>query len=196
MIKKSISIENWSIAQTEEIKHHICHSLEYSDKFYGKMYEYYFKYLDINNEDLKGKTILEIGPARMSALLYCKNYGDSHIVEPIKYEGVDCFYSGTSINFIRESYETCDSPVVDEIWLLNVMQHIMDPDIFIEKAKKSAKVIKFFEPIDEKITLYHPHTYSKEDYESYFGDCVKLYSEKISEFHTAKCVYGIYNCIK
>ena len=76
-----------------------------------------------------------------------------------------------------------------------VMQHVKNPDVLIEKAKKYAKVIRFFEPIDCPTNLEHPFTFSADDYRKYFGDSVKIYSS-IGEpnFHGATCVYGVYNC--
>jgi len=191
MIKKSIDKQRWAIAQEEEKLHHIHESLNDSINKWRDIYDFYFRYLNINL-DLDGKTILEIGPARIPALLYCNNYGPSFIVEPTKYEDAEHLYENKPITFIRELYEECDSPVVDEIWLFNVLQHIQNPDYFIEKCKKNAKVIKFFEPINTPIEVHHPHSFTLEDYELYFGDSVKLYKGSSEKYHTADCVYGIY----
>jgi len=92
-------------------------------------------------------------------------------------------------------YEECESPKVDEIWLLNLMQHVKDPDLLIEKAKKNSRVIRFFEPINLPTDNQHPFSFSENDYKEYFGDCVKIYNS-IGEknFHTATCAYGVYEC--
>lgn len=194
MTKKAITQERWDKAQIGEKKFHEQESLEKSYEHYKNTFNYYFKYLDINNEDLKGKKILEIGPARCAGLLYCENFGTSYIVEPTVYEGVQEYYDKKGIGIIRELFEDAELPEVDEVWMFNLMQHVKDPDVLIEKAKRVSKVIRFFEPIDLPTNNEHPFTFSEADYKGYFGDCVKIY-ESIGEpgFHGAKCVYGIYN---
>lgn len=193
MIKKSIDKERWALAQKEEKLHHINEDLQTALKKWESIYDFYFRYLDVKL-DLNGKTILEIGPARISSLLYCNNYGPSFIAEPTRYEDSEHLYNEKNITFIREVYEDCESPIVDEIWLFNVLQHIVDPDLFIEKCKKNAKVIKFFEPINTPIEIHHPHSFTLDDYIKYFGDSVKLYKGSTESFHTADCVYGTYKC--
>jgi hypothetical protein len=191
MVKESIDKDRWVIAQEEEKLHHIHESIEDSLNKWKEIYDFYFRYLKINL-NLNNKTILEIGPARVSSLLYCNNYGPSFIVEPTKYDDTEHLYIDKEITFIRDLYENCESPIVDEIWLFNVLQHIQDPDLFIDKCKKSAKTIKFFEPINTPIETHHPHSFTFDDYVKYFGDSVKLYKGSTEKFHTADCVYGIY----
>lgn len=193
MIKEAINKERWLVAQDEEKLHHMHESINESINRWRNIYDFYFRYLDIDT-NLKNKTILEIGPARIAALTYCNNYGSSFIVEPTIYEDTEHLYKNNPITFIREIYEDCESPVVDEIWLFNVLQHIVDPDLFIDKCKKNAKVIKFFEPINTPIEIHHPHSFTFDDYVKYFGDSVKLYKGSTEVFHTADCVYGIYKC--
>jgi hypothetical protein len=191
MIKKSIDKERWDLAQKEEKLHHTYENTDDSLKKWEKIYDFYFRYLKIDL-NLNNKSILEIGPARVAALLYCNNYAPSYIVEPTIYDDYENLYGGKNITFIRDIYEDCESPKVDEIWLFNVLQHIVDPDIFIEKCKKNAKVIKFFEPIDTPIEVHHPHSFTYDDYKKYFGDSVNLYNGSTEIFHTANCVYGTY----
>jgi len=193
MIKKSIDKQRWTIAQEEEKLHHMHETVNDSINKWREIYDFYFRYLNINL-DLDGKTILEIGPARIAALLYCDNYGPSFIVEPTKYEDTEHLYDKKPITFIRELYEECKSPIVDEIWLFNVLQHIQDPDAFIEKCKQNAKIIRFFEPINTPIETHHPHSFTFEEYVKYFGDSVNLYKGSTEKFHTADCVYGNYKC--
>lgn len=191
MVKQEITKERWEQAQIGEKKCHDVIDLKQYYAYYEFMYNEYFKYLSLD-KDLNNKSILEIGPAKISGLLFCSNYKKSYIVEPTKYDDVDHLYEDKDIIFIRDTYEDCESPVVDEIWLLNVLQHVVNPDLFIEKCKKHAKKIVFFEPIDTAINNEHPFSFSEEDYRKYFGDSVTLYNGGRSEFHTAKCVYGIF----
>ena len=193
MLKNEITQERWEEAQKGEISHHINEPLESSYNHYGEIYEKYFSYLDIN-KDLNGKSVMEIGPARFAGLLYCNNYEKSYVVEPLTFDGILPYYEGKNIDFIHQLYEDCDSPIVDEIWFLNVLQHVKNPDELIEKAKKHSKVIKFFEPINTEINTEHPFSFSEDDYKFYFKDSVMLYTPNDTNFHNASCVYGIYNC--
>lgn len=191
MIKNRITQERWERAQKEEMRHHIDKTILESFNFYNKLYGQYFEYLNIE-KNLNGKKILEIGPARISSLLFCENYGDSYIVEPSIFLDTDDLYRNLPITFIRDSYEECDSPIVDEIWLLNVLQHVLDPDLIVEKAKKFSNIIRFFEPINTPVEEHHPHSFTLDDYISYFGDSVKLYHGNNYSFHIAECAYGVF----
>lgn len=194
-MKQSITQQRWEQAQVGEKKFHEQEAMEKSYEHYKNTFHYYFKYLGINSSDLEGKKIIEIGPARCAGLLYCENFGESYIIEPTVYDGVQKYYDDKGIGIIRELFEDCDPPQVDEIWMFNLMQHVKDPDALIEKAKKYSKVIRFFEPIDLGTNLEHPFTFSEADYRNYFGDCVTQY-KSIGEpgFHGANCVYGTYIC--
>jgi len=194
MLKEAISIERWEQAQIGEKIFHNMLSNEESYLIYKNSYEKYFKYLNIDL-DLNGRSIIEIGPAKFAGILSCKNYKKSYIVEPTIYDDISNYYDGKNLDFIRELYEDCNSPKVDEIWILNLMQHVKDPDSLIEKAKKNSKIIRFFEPINLPTNLEHPFTFSIDDYKKYFGDSVNIYkSIGESNFHEADCVYGIYKC--
>ena len=192
MLKIPITQERWNMAQIGEKKFHEVEPLNVSYEHYKNTFNKYFKYLEIN-KDLNNKSIIEIGPARFAGLLYCENYNTSYIVEPTTYDGVEKYYLDKNLKIINELYEDCNSPFVDEIWFLNLMQHVKDPDKLIEKAKKYSKIIRFFEPIDLGTDNEHPFSFSESDYRHYFGDAVKVYNSIGEEnFHTAKCVYGIY----
>ena len=195
-IKEPISQNRWEFAQAGERGHHDNDpkSLDGLRDHYREVYKHYFKYLSIN-PDLSNKSIIEIGPAKFAALLYCENYDKSYIIEPTLYEDIGEYYEGKNIEFITDLYEDCDSPKVDEIWFLNVLQHVKHPDALIAKAKEHSKIIRFFEPIDTLINQEHPFSFSENDYINYFGDCVTRYTS-IGEkpFHGANCAYGIYKC--
>ena len=194
MIKEAVTETRWQKAQISEKTYHIYINDEESYNNYKLAYSYYFKYLNIDL-NLNNKSIIEIGPAKWSALLYCNNYNQSYVVEPIKYDNIEKYYDNKNISFIYDCYENCISPKVDEIWLFNLMQHVKDPDLLIKKAKLNCDTIRFFEPIDLPTDIAHPFTFSLNDYIRYFGDCVKVYNS-IGEpnFHQATCVYGVYKC--
>ena len=191
-MKTPISLDRWLLAQEGEKLHHIREGVEESVENYRLSYSYYFKYLDIN-PDLQGKSVIEIGPGRISSLLFCKNFSKSYVIEPTEYDGIEHLYRDTNIEILKQRAEECEMPKVDEVWLLNLMQHVQDPDKLIESCKKAAKVIRFFEPVDVPTNNEHPFCFSREDFVSYFGDCVKEYvSIGEPNFHAASCVYGVF----
>jgi len=199
MLKEAVSEQRWLEAQAGEKLGHITQTIDDAYEHYKISYNYYFSYLDINKGDLKQKSIAELGCARISALFFCNNYNTSYVLEPTHYPESDKFYEGKNIVRIYERAEVCKFPTVDEVWLFNVLDHVQDPDKIINLCKKHSKVIKFFEPIDTGTNNEHPFTFSMEDYEYYFGDCVKLYHRQNNEhlsraFHEANCAYGIYYC--
>lgn len=192
-MKQPITKERWLEAQQGEKVFHVAEPLEMSYKHYKTTYEHYFKWLDIN-PDLKGKSVIEIGPGRIAALLFCTNHKLSFVLEPTEYEGVAHLYEKENLLVFKKTAEEIDLPRVDEVWLFNLLQHVQDPDLLINKCKEVAKVIRFFEPVDLPTNLEHPFSFSMDDFKGYFGDCVKEYAanQGIEGFHGARCAYGVY----
>lgn len=195
-MKQPITIDRWLQAQKGEKEHHEADTVDNSYEHYKKAYEYYFKYLGMD-KDLDGRSVVEIGPGRIAGLLFCKNYGNSYVLEPTEYDGIAHLYAHKpNLTRIGRRAEDWVFPNVDEVWLFNVLQHVQDPDILIAKCKEASKVIRFFEPVDLPTNLEHPFTFSVEDFRRYFGDCVNEYEagQGIEGFHGAKCAYGTYIC--
>ena len=198
MIKEPVSDERWFATQPGEKAGHVVDPIGISYEKYKIAYNYYFEYLNINNADLQKKSIAEIGCARISSLFFCNNYSKSYVIEPTYYPEADKYFEGKDIVKIHERAEQCDFPKVDEVWMFNVLDHVQNPDLIIEKAKQNSKIIRFFEPIDCGTNLEHPFSFSLNDYKKYFGDCVKLYTCPNKEhpskmFHGADCAYGVYH---
>jgi hypothetical protein len=193
-MKTEITHERWVQANEGEKKFHDKHTVEFSLKHYENSFNWYFKYLDIQ-KDLNGKSVLEIGPAKCAGLLYCKNFSSAYVVEPTPYADTETLYREKNIKVIRELYEDSTPPFVDEVWILNLLQHVKAPDKIVAKAKESSKCIKFFEPLDMGTDNEHPHSFSLEDMKEYFGDSVQIYTPSgIPGFHGARCAYGTYIC--
>lgn len=196
-IEKSV----WEKAQIAEREQH---KLGYTEGLlhYAASYSNYFHFVGLG-KDLGGMRIIEIGPADFPALYFCTNYVGV-IIEPMPSEHLEKLAAEKVVKLIREPFETVtEDQLADdknypltEIWLFNVMQHIIDPDTFIEKCKAIAQRIRFFEPIDQPVTEYHPQSYTANDYTKWFGgqSCMNIYSGgSVPGFHTANCVYGVYH---
>ena len=180
-----VTREQWDQAQLAERKQHT-EGYEQGTLHYKNSYDNYFQYLQIGY-DHSGKIIIEIGCADFPALEHC-TFKRGIAVEPMPSEILKMIAANKGIELITEPVEDIDLPACDEIWLLNVMQHIIDPEIFVSKCKKAADVIRFFEPINYPTCIYHPHSYTFEDYDRWFG--AKYYNDKRLGFHQAECAYG------
>jgi len=118
-------------------------------------------------------------------------FGKGLLIEPMPSDILKEIAKEYNLEIINKAVEDIVLPKCDEIWLLNVMQHVIDPDLFIKKCKESAHIIRFFEPIDWPIEIYHPHTFTFEWYKNHFPES-KLYDGSKPNFHQAKCAYGIW----
>lgn len=195
---KSISLERWREAQYAE---RACHSTDLNNNpgHYADTYKTYFKYLGLGT-DLEGLHVIEIGPAMHPALAICKNYGQSIIIEPMGTAVLEEFCKQNSIKFISQPVETLsyieeidDMENVLEVWLFNVMQHVIDPEKVVARCKDIADRIRFFEPINTPVEAHHPHSFTGDDYVRWFGDSVQFYRGGCEPgFHTADCAYGVW----
>ena len=188
-----IDKERWLIAQKGERKYHN-RSMEDGLSVYGHGYcDQLFKYVDVDYENLGGRSILEIGPADFPALYFCDNF-KGYVIEPMDSPILNALSAQKKIVVIKGLAEEVQFPFVDEIWLFNVLTHVMNSDIIIDKAKGYSNTIRFFEPINTEISIDHPLKFNIDYYISKFGNCVKYYpaNHNITNFHEHECVYGIY----
>jgi hypothetical protein len=192
---KPISIEQWKVAQQLEKDWHQNKPLDEMVKSMAITYQKYFKYLDIPY-DLGNKSVVEIGPAKVAGLSFCKNYGKSYIIEPIVFEDTAKYYEDKpNLTFIREPAEKCEFPKADEVWLFNLLQHVIDPLEIINRCKKNAKVVRFFEAINTGTNEIHPFAFSYDFFCDQFGkDVTKFYKGGTGgeEFHGSDCAYGVW----
>ncbi len=207
-----ISMDRWHEAQRAEREFHDKMSFEQGRAHYANSNKHYFFMLDIDPLQILGKKIMEVGPADFPALTYTLGFAHGIIVEPMPSENLRRsireysalvereFYEDPKFTIIQKPMEevgdaTEDSIIapIDEIWLLNVVQHVIDPNLFIQKAKALAPVIRFFEPILTEIEVYHPHTFDMDYFRQQFGDCTRHFPGGVFPgFHSAECAYGIW----
>lgn len=183
-----VTHDQWIAAQREERKFHT-ESFERGYAHYAESYRQYFAHLDIPS-DMQGANIVEIGPADFPALAYVTNLGDDClIIEPMPSE----YLSRFGIPVIQMMAEDAMYKA-DEVWLLNVLQHVVDPHKIVERAKAQAKVIRFFEPVNYGIDACHPWNLTMAMFKAWFGDCVKHYpaGQNVTNFHTWECAYGVW----
>lgn len=183
-----ITIDRWKEAQLAERSLHKMGFNEGIGHYYWA-YRNYFQYLGIEL-DQRGKFIIEVGPADVPALMFCE-CDNGVIIEPMQsgYLIEVCLRRG--LRLVSDPVEILDLPTCSEIWLLNVLQHVIDPDLFVSKCKNAAETIRFFEPINQPVCTHHPHTFTKEDFERWYGE-VSMYTDRLPGFFDDDCVYGIW----
>lgn len=186
-----ITEERWQQAQKAEREFHDKRTLEEKINEYGSFYATTMCLLEM--QDLQISDALEVGCADIPAL-YFQDAPDCAICEPMPSPDLDEICASRDIVLYRCKFEDMDDELrFSEIWLFNVMQHVQDPEKFIAKAKRIGRTIRFFEPIDWPIEMYHPFSYTIDDYKRWFGDCVQFYKGgSIKGFHEANCAYGVW----
>tara|TARA_Y100000310_G_scaffold183416_1_gene183554 strand:+ start:742 stop:1335 length:594 start_codon:yes stop_codon:yes gene_type:complete len=187
-----ISMERWRYAQDAEFEHHQDLRLE----AYEKSHEIIAKYLNLNYEkDFKDKIIVEVGCAAQPHLLQCKsNFKKAYAIEPL----IDRWPQEIKQNWIKNNitpinspYETIDLGPVDETWFFNVVQHVLCPEEMLLKAKKTSKIIRVFESIDQQADIAHPHIITKNLFTEVLGDGGHIFKGGTEPgFHAVDCYYG------
>lgn len=185
-------LETWKKAQLAEINHHSYETDIASPnlsryKFYADTYK---KYLHIDN-DLTGKTILDIGGGPLSMLLWCQKFLKAWVIDPLPMpEIIANRYKNYNIHLISCPAEEVNFPKTNEIWVYNCLQHVMNPDLIIKKALDSCSTIKIFEPINYETNIEHIHKFTYEYFKNKFNGGSLYVGGSIKQFHTADCFYG------
>jgi len=189
-----ITEERWVQAQEEELR---LSSINIDPKYYEMMYFTMAKLMNIDfDTDFIGKSIIEIGPGPLGVTLLTEKFSKAIIVEPLIYKwGQEYVNLYMEKNIIIETtpYENLTiEEKVDETWFFNVLQHVIDPELQLRKAKETSKVVRIFEPINYPIELAHPHLLTKDLFTGIFGEDfgTTYIGSSIPNFHTADCYYG------
>lgn len=166
--------------------------------FYATRMKLGFIDYPLSDIDLKGKSVLDIGAGPTSLLLKSKNYSRATALDPL----MDKFPS-----WVRERYLSVgiqplalpaedirvegDSSRYDEVWIYNVLQHTIDPELIIRKALQVGKVVRIFEwlevPTDEK----HPHYLEAYKLDKWLGKPGMVEAVNEPYMFSANCYYNV-----
>lgn len=149
--------------------------------------------------DLKGISVLDIGGGPVSMLLKCVNVKNGVVIDPCNYpKWIDERYKEANIKYERikgESIATLDEKgldiIFDEVWIYNVLQHVDNPELIIENAKKVSKIIRIFEWIDNGVSPGHPHDLKANFLNIWLGGIGKIEQLNESGCH-GKAYYGVF----
>jgi len=191
-----ISRERWEKAQIAEYAE-LNETTDPGESAYEYAVRSTFELLgaDLDN-DFVDKVLVEIGTGFYPALLWAKNFKRGIAIDPLfdrwPKQYIDrCLNAG--LEMISHPYEDLEiEEEVDETWFFNVLQHVIDPEEQLKKAKRTSKVVRIFEPINYPVELAHPHLLTQELFTNIFGkEFGTLYKGgSIADFHTADCYYG------
>ena len=226
---ETIDLKRWEEAQEGELDGHI-HSYDSTvfpgddpsrqgdpwgpqdeiDHYKEKSYPRYFDLMEIDT-DLNGKHIVEIGCALVSGLEQCSN-GKKTVIEPLIKRTDNIHVRNTisrmeecDISILAEPAEHDTIPECDEVWIFNLLQHVISPEKILTDAMSRSKVIRFFEPLEQQTHIEHPHTLTKKFFDSVlYEECdeekswAKLWleSDVTSQdgFHQwSPCYYGVWH---
>lgn len=130
--------------------------------------------------DGEGKTIIDVGGGPVSPLLKTENLGSGYVIDPCDYpQWTKDRYNSMAIYLIKAPAETAKYPIVDECWMMNCLQHTMDPEKIIKNMRACCKLIRVFEWIDEPISPGHPQLLTEKRLNLAFGGFGKV--EELNE---------------
>lgn len=178
---QAISKDRWLQAQDAEVR-----VVDYNRENSERAYRNIFKYLGLSF-DQEDKSIAEIGCGLYPAVYFCENV-QAIVFEPLFSKPEHC---GLNIFWNRCAFEEFKYHFgVDEVWIYNCLQHVIDPEAIVKKSKDVSRVVRFFEPVDYPTCTYHPHTFSQSDFERWFPNSVQRYTDRLVGFFDSDCVYG------
>ena len=127
-----------------------------------------YRYPAYNTEN---KKIVDLGGGPISMLLKCTNLREgSTVVDPCDYpKWVEERYNHCGITYLKETAENFTGTGFDEVWIYNVLQHVINPKQIIDNARMAAPKIRIFEWIETEPTLGHPHKLHADELNDWIG---------------------------
>lgn len=122
--------------------------------------------------DLGGRSVIDIGGGPVSLLLKTINLGRAVVADPGQWpEWVIQRYTAHGIEYWRTNGEDIDGYTFDEVWIYNVLQHVIDPELVIQRSRALVPegVIRIFEWIEIDPYAGHPHRLEREVLDEWLG---------------------------
>ena len=141
----------------------------------------YARYLDLEARDfggpgpeidLEGKVVCDLGGGPVSLLLKSRNAVEPLVVDPCPYpDWVRARYDEAGIGYLKLHAETFlpVAPRFDEIWIYNVLQHVLVPETVLRQARERADVLRIFDWLDLPPHPGHPHELKRAELEDWLG---------------------------
>ncbi len=135
---------------------------------YGREMALFDEYGDGRGElDMCGKTVLDVGGGPVSMTLRCLNSPKLVVADPLDWPpSVLRRYRNYGIKFVRVAGEDLpDGGLFDEVWMYNVLQHVVDPMKVMEKVAMHITPngkFRIFEWLHIPADDCHPHVLTAE----------------------------------
>lgn len=145
------------------------------------------------NYDLRGASVLDIGGGPASLLLKCINAGRMVVMDPLAVpEWALARYRLAGIEYWQRPAEELEAEALfDEVWIYNVLQHVMNPERVIGNAQKAGGIIRLFEWIETAVNEGHPHAFSEAQLNEWLRG-----EGKVEQLHENGCegkaYYGVF----
>jgi hypothetical protein len=108
--------------------------------------------------DMSGASIIDIGGGPVSLLLKCINFTGTVLDPGSGYpRWVYDRYQSLGIDYTIEIGENLNSYGYDEAWIIDSLQHTINPELVLKNAKKAAKTVRVFEWINTVYSQASPH---------------------------------------
>jgi len=132
-------------------------------EMYGREMQLIADYGVAGEYDMRGRSVLDIGGGPVSMTLRCINSSKLVVADPIQWpDSALRRYRNYGIQFLKVPGEELSQSVglFEEVWVYNVLQHVMDPLEVLAKACDHVAelgVLRVFEWLDIPADKCHPH---------------------------------------
>lgn len=146
--------------------------------------------------DIEGRTVLDIGGGPVSILLKCVNRGGCVVVDPADFPAwVYARYEHCGIQVWHGRAEDIDeegAPHFDEAWIYNVLQHVEDPALVVQRAMAVADTLRIFEWIGVEPYPGHPNRLTQEGLEEALGGVTGFVAQLNERGAVGMAFYGVF----
>ena len=185
--------EQWQVAQDHEIQF-LCNETIVAKNYQITLIDFF----KLPEDFFINKTILEVGGGDYPICGCIPHFKRAINIEPLwnKFSEDRKKWTNSkgieSIGIPFEDYEPKE--IFDEIFFFNTLQHVDNPILLLEKAKKCGKIIRVFEPINWPTCAFHLHMLTIELFRSVFPDAnINIYKGgSFPNWHESDCVWFEY----
>lgn len=143
--------------------------------------------------DLGGKSVLEVGAGPVALSLRCVN-GRRKVIEPLPYpDWVWERYKYFGIETEQRRAEDMQEAGWDEVWVLNVLQHVDDLEKAFVNIKSSASILRIHEWLDIPTDISHPQSLKRESLDEQLGIQGAVTTIVQKYMYQAQAYYGCYD---
>lgn len=123
---------------------------------------WYVGLLHILDEDGRPESVIELGagPAGLTTRHVAKDGVRTVAVEPMELDGWDREqYALADVELVRARAEEYGGDPADEVWLVNVLQHVESvPAVLAASQRLALRTVRLFEWVHEPTSSVHLHT--------------------------------------